>query len=140
MKLRQSAYKLQLHTSDRVHVAMKDVTESLTSFCASSQITVRNYSDKHITIKLIKSKRKKSQLEAGECVYICEVGSWVALYMSHCNLPNDLPNRRHKPILYRTAEQQFNQHMKQNLYGYWSQEKWEFFVAICKVSWRFIFT
>jgi hypothetical protein len=50
-------------------------------FCASSKITVRNYSDKHITIKLIKGKGKKSQLEAGECVYICEVESWAELYM-----------------------------------------------------------
>jgi len=83
---------------------VKNVTEIRTSFCASSQITVRNYSNKHITIKLIKERGKKCQIEGGECVFICEAELGAALYLLHCNLPNEFPNKRHKPIWYRIAE------------------------------------
>ena len=56
-----------------VHNAVKDVSETSTRFCALSQITVRNYSNKHITIRLIKGKReKKCHIKASECVFIYE--------------------------------------------------------------------
>jgi hypothetical protein len=72
---------------------VKDVTEIRTSFCASSQITVRNYSNKHITIKLIKEREKKCQIESGECAFIYEAELGAALSVLHCNLPNEFPNR-----------------------------------------------
>jgi hypothetical protein len=80
---------------------VKDVTKIRTSFCASSKIGVSNYSNKHITVKLIKEREKIS--EGGECVFICETALGAALYVLHRNLPNEFPKRQHKPI-YRTAE------------------------------------
>jgi len=49
---------------------VKDVTEIRTSFCPSSQITVRNYSNKHITIKLIKEREKMSDRRRWMCVHL----------------------------------------------------------------------
>jgi hypothetical protein len=71
-------------------------------------------------------------------VFIYETEMGAALYVLHRNLTNEFPNRRHKPILGRTAEQQFNQHMKQNLCGYCSPGKREFLMAICAIVWRSI--
>jgi hypothetical protein len=71
-------------------------------------------------IKLIKEREKKCQIEGGECAFIYKAELGAALCVLHCNLPNEFPNRWHQPILYRTAEQEFNQHMKQSLYNYCS--------------------
>lgn len=101
---------------------MKDVTEVRTSFCASSKITARNYSNKNITTKLIKERERISGRSWRMCVHLWN-STGAALYVSHCYLPSDFPNRRHKPILYRSAQQELDQHMKQNLYGYWAQKK-----------------
>jgi len=63
---------------------VKDVTEIRTSFFASSQITVRNYSNKHITIKLIKERERRSQIEGGVCVFICETA--LGLHFMRCTV------------------------------------------------------